>query len=113
MARVPITIMGYKCERCEHEWVPRDFNREPRVCPKCKSPYWDRPREKRMAYEEFRDGVQKALTDADRPLTWTEIRTITGLPQRFPNNKWVRRLEGDLGMKRERTKGGMIHWQLA
>jgi|GEM_PF-5311554 len=31
------------CERCEHEWVPRE-GPPPRVCPKCKSPYWDRPR---------------------------------------------------------------------
>ena len=44
MARVPITVMGYRCERCNHEWIPRDFNNEPAVCPKCKSPYWDRPR---------------------------------------------------------------------
>jgi uncharacterized OB-fold protein len=38
-----ITLKGYKCERCGHKWVPRerDF---PRVCPKCKSPYWDKPR---------------------------------------------------------------------
>lgn len=28
----------------EHEWVPRDTENEPRVCPKCKSPYWNRPR---------------------------------------------------------------------
>ena len=29
--------------RCGHEWVPRD-SKEPKVCPKCKSPYWDRPK---------------------------------------------------------------------
>lgn len=43
-----ITLKGYKCERCEHVWVPRDEER-PRVCPKCKSPYWDRPRQANMA----------------------------------------------------------------
>jgi hypothetical protein len=26
--------------------VPRNKKETPRVCPKCKSPYWDRPRKK-------------------------------------------------------------------
>tara|TARA_Y100000310_G_C20607180_1_gene776139 strand:- start:178 stop:333 length:156 start_codon:yes stop_codon:yes gene_type:complete len=40
-----IKLEGYKCERCSHEWVPRNKSKEePRVCPKCKSPYWNRPR---------------------------------------------------------------------
>jgi NADH pyrophosphatase NudC (nudix superfamily) len=41
MAR--ITLQGFQCERCGHKWVPRE-DETPRVCPKCKSPYWDRPR---------------------------------------------------------------------
>lgn len=32
-----------KCHRCSHQWTPRTPKR-PRVCPKCKSPYFDRPR---------------------------------------------------------------------
>jgi len=39
-----ITLKGYRCERCGHEWVPRNTDEKPRVCPKCKTPYWDRPR---------------------------------------------------------------------
>lgn len=31
------------CQRCEHEWTGRG-DAAPRVCPRCKSPYWDRPR---------------------------------------------------------------------
>lgn len=42
MARV--MLPGFRCERCDHEWVPREKDETPRVCPKCKSPYWDRPR---------------------------------------------------------------------
>lgn len=41
MAR--ITLQGFLCERCGHKWVPRE-EETPRVCPRCKSPYWDRPR---------------------------------------------------------------------
>lgn len=39
-----ITLKGYQCERCKHIWVPREEKDYPRVCPKCKSPYWDKPR---------------------------------------------------------------------
>jgi predicted Zn-ribbon and HTH transcriptional regulator len=44
MAKIQLTVWGYRCERCEHEWIPRDKDEEPRVCPKCKSPYWNKPR---------------------------------------------------------------------
>jgi len=36
-----VRLMGYRSERCDHEWLPRDKGQEPRVCPKCKSPYWN------------------------------------------------------------------------
>jgi Zn finger protein HypA/HybF involved in hydrogenase expression len=39
-----IQLWGYRCERCEHEWIPRDKDQEPKVCPHCKSPYWNVPR---------------------------------------------------------------------
>ena len=40
-----IKVSGWKCDRCEHTWVPRgDTSAEPSVCPKCKSPYWNKPR---------------------------------------------------------------------
>lgn len=42
-----IKISGFKCERCEHEWIPRNNKEEPLVCPKCKSPYWNKPRKNR------------------------------------------------------------------
>jgi len=43
-----IKIKGYKCERCEHEWPPRKKEAQtPIVCPKCKSPYWNKPKEKK------------------------------------------------------------------
>ena len=47
MGMVKVQIWGFRCERCGHEWVPRNTSgdAEPRVCPRCKSPYWDRPRQ--------------------------------------------------------------------
>lgn len=44
MAEVKITLYGYKCERCGHQWVPKKIGNNPRVCPNCKSPYWDVPK---------------------------------------------------------------------
>ena len=42
-----ITLQGYQCERCGHQWVPRqETTEEPKVCPKCKSPYWNTPRQR-------------------------------------------------------------------
>ncbi len=39
-----VKLWGYKCERCGHEWLPRTQGQEPKVCPRCKSPYWNTPR---------------------------------------------------------------------
>lgn len=39
-----VTILGNRCYRCEHAWIPRDLKNKPAVCPRCKSPYWDKPR---------------------------------------------------------------------
>ena len=114
MARVPITVMGYRCERCDYEWIPRRGNgdQEPTTCPKCRSPYWSRPRKSMMAYDDFRAKIVSAIESARVPLTWTEIRTSVGLPQLFPNNQWVRRLEKDIGLQRTRDARGIIHWQI-
>jgi predicted Zn-ribbon and HTH transcriptional regulator len=38
-----VFIRGYRC-RCGHEWVNRGATERPRVCPKCKSANWDRPK---------------------------------------------------------------------
>ena len=49
MARVMISVEGFRCERCSHEWVPRNKGVEPRVCPSCKNPYWNRPKKRDKA----------------------------------------------------------------
>ena len=37
-----VLLEGCRC-RCGHEWLKRG-EMEPRVCPRCRSPRWDRPR---------------------------------------------------------------------
>lgn len=46
MAKIKITVWAFRCERCGHEWQPHDINIEPTVCPKCKNPYWNKPRKR-------------------------------------------------------------------
>jgi predicted Zn-ribbon and HTH transcriptional regulator len=48
-----ITLKGYKCERCGHTWVPVS-EAKPKVCPKCKSPYWDTPRKVKLDLREMK-----------------------------------------------------------
>ncbi len=65
-----------------------------------------------MSYEEFRDRIKDVLGASDTPMTWTEIRTRDRLPQKFPNNQWVHRMDLGIGLIRERDKDGIIRWSL-
>lgn len=49
MAIAKKVTVWFQCERCPHEWIPRNPDELPEVCPKCKSPYWNKPREKPTA----------------------------------------------------------------
>jgi len=64
-----------------------------------------------LTYEDFRDKIQQTLKQSS-PLTWTEIRTLAKLPEKFPNNKWVCRMEQDIGLKRNKDAHGIIKWKL-
>lgn len=45
---IEIKVKGYRCNRCGHEWIPKGKD-EPMVCPNCKSPYWNKPRKKKVS----------------------------------------------------------------
>ena len=45
-----VDINKLRCKRCGHEWTPRQ--EVVRICPRCKSPYWDK---KRKIKEEKQD----------------------------------------------------------
>ncbi len=36
-----INVKQLKCQKCRHTWIPR--KKEIRICPKCKTAYWDKP----------------------------------------------------------------------
>lgn len=55
-----------KCVRCGHTWPPRTQNL-PKVCPKCKSPYWNT--EKRVGKSEKKDDKKEIIEDTRGGLT--------------------------------------------
>lgn len=63
-------------------------------------------------YEEFKKIIQKSLRSSKRGLTWTEIKAKAGLRQKVPNNKWVRMLETNIGLIREKDKERGVIWRL-
>jgi len=43
----PLAFATFICLRCGHGWMPRQ-SKEPKVCPKCNSAYWNKPKWKRV-----------------------------------------------------------------
>ena len=105
-----VTLVKCQCERCGHEWIIGHATEDPKVCPSCESPYWDTSKKD---YHTFEAVIHEVLQDTADPMTWTEIRKAASLPQKFPNNKWVHRMERDIGLIRERAKNGTILWKLS
>lgn len=63
-----------------------------------------RPVKEKDKYEEFKRKVEQVLKEAGEPLTWAEIKEKAGFIQKVPNNNWVRQLEQDIGLVRERVE---------
>ena len=67
--------------------------------------------EKKQDYEEFKQRVLEGLKGEDDGLTWGELRKKQGLKQARPFHDWVRALEKDIGLIRQR-KGTQIYWSI-
>ena len=63
-------------------------------------------------YEDFRDEIKKVLESSPQGLSWTQIKKTLQLSQRAPYHKWVKRMEKDIGLVREK-KGSKTIWRLA
>jgi antitoxin component of MazEF toxin-antitoxin module len=61
-----------------------------------------KPKEKpnKMSYGEFKEKILELLKTEPRGLSWTEIKNRLSLPQKVPNNLWVRMMEEDIGLVR-------------
>lgn len=67
--------------------------------------------EPKMTYDEFKEKIKDTISEGGS-LTWSEIREKTKLPQIVPNNKWVKKLENDIGLLRVRDPKGIV-WKIA
>lgn len=66
----------------------------------------------KMTYDEFRDKIKGTLEYNDKGMTWTQIRDKLKLNQVVPNNKWVRRMEKDIGLIRVKGTDGVVLWRM-
>lgn len=75
-----VRVLGYRCERCGHQWVPRNVAKEPKVCPRCKSPYWDTPRQKNAGRRAKARGARRT----ERPSRNQTPKRLRRGPARIP-----------------------------
>jgi hypothetical protein len=66
---------------------------------------------KRYAFIEFREKVQKALQNKKDGLTWNQLKTKGKIKQTHLCYTWMRELEKDIGLTRER-RGRNVYWKL-
>jgi len=66
----------------------------------------------KMSFEIFSNTVKSVLIKHPEGLGWSQIREKTELIQKVPNNKWVRKLENEIGLIRFRDKKGNVIWKL-
>jgi len=70
-------------------------------------------RPKRISYRDFKEKVAALLSTEPEGLSWTEIRQKLQLPQKVPNNLWVRMMEKDIGLlRRLDNKTAKVIWKL-
>jgi len=60
-------------------------------------------------YGDFKKSIKNILERHPAGLTWSQIRDKLNLPQKYPNNQWVRKLEQDIGLKRV-SVGSELLW---
>jgi DNA-directed RNA polymerase subunit RPC12/RpoP len=94
---VKIVLDGYVCQRCGHQWVPRKAE-QPRVCPKCKTYLWDRPRkdypakyatcpECKQNVQQMHDGhLLRHFDPHSRPRQWCDL-VVRTTPRVMPRKE--------------------------
>lgn len=61
-----------------------------------------------VLYEEFRNSIKNLLERHPSGLTWTQIRDKLNLPQKVPNNIWVKRLKKEIGLEQIKIDGSLL-----
>ena len=65
-----------------------------------------------MRYIDFKDAILAELRRCPTGLSWSELRERLALPYERPCQEWVRRLEAETGLRRERGSTPAFVWKL-
>lgn len=63
-----------------------------------------------MRYDEFRDLIQTELRRSGDGLTWSQLKDRLDLPYERPCPEWVKRMEREIGLLREKGDGRAYVW---
>jgi len=66
---------------------------------------------KEMTYEQFKTKIAHLFDSKEVGFTWQEIKDKLDFRQAVPNNKWVSKLENDIGLKRLKI-GAITYWYI-
>jgi hypothetical protein len=66
-----------------------------------------------MRYVEFRDAIRRELRRVPAGLIWAELKQRLKLPYAVPCPEWVKQLEQEIGLSRERRSGRALTWRVA
>jgi hypothetical protein len=66
---------------------------------------------KESSYDEFQSRIAQELRKHPEGRSWSQIRDALRLPQKVPNNAWVRQMENDIGLLRLKSATGTL-WRL-
>lgn len=70
-----VKMDALKCLRCDNVWPPRSFNNLPVMCPKCKSPYWNRHRKnKKNSIKNTNSHKTEGFKNRDKTYTSKESK---------------------------------------
>jgi len=73
----------------------------------------EKPKSNRSSYEQFKSQVSLILRSSPEGLSWTQLREQLGLPQKVPNNLWVKMMEKDINLLRTKDqKSGKTIWRI-
>lgn len=65
-----------------------------------------------MRYVEFRDVIEQELRRNPQGLTWMELKESLNLPYDRPCATWLKQMEAEIGLCRERGGGRAFVWRL-
>ncbi len=66
-----------------------------------------------MRYVEFRDAIKSELRRVPAGLTWAELKKRLKLPYDIPCPEWVKQMEQEIGLSRERGSGRAFTWRIS